>query len=303
MPGLRKTIRRARDFAALGSLYLLTRPLSFRALQRVGRGLGVLCYHVIPVRKAVVLANLEAAFGDTLDSRAIRDLARRFYACLGTTLLEFYGLGRLRPERLRTLVDIEGREHLDAALAGGKGALLVSGHFGNWELLASAIVALGYPTRFVTKSQSNPLVDRMQARIRGQAGVGMIRTDGSLVDIIRVLRRGEFIGILGDQDAGLSGQFVNFLGRPASVFRGTARFAYRLQCPIVTGGIVRQPDGRHRVVLGAPIHVDPAWDEETAIRELTEKHTQRLEALVRRWPDHYFWVHRRWKTQPPKETP
>jgi KDO2-lipid IV(A) lauroyltransferase len=301
--GFWKSVRRGRDFAVLGLIYLVARALPLPALQRAGRNLGLFCYRFVPVRRAVVLSNLQAAFGDQLDDAAIRHLARRFYAHLGTTLLEFCKLDRLTPAQFGDLVSFAGQEHLDALRAAGRGAILVSGHFGNWELLGAGLAAHGYPTRYLVKSQRNKLVDRLQNDIRQRAGVGIIRTDGPTTDMVRALRRGEFLGLLADQDAGGAGLFIDFLGRPASVFRGAAHLAYRLKCPILVGFVVRQADGRHQVIATEPIHVDPAWDEETAIRELTRIHTQRLEAMIRMAPEQYFWVHRRWKTRPPEATP
>ncbi len=295
--------RRARDFAVLGLVYLVSRLLPLRALPRAGRNLGLFCYRFVPVRRAVVLENLRAAFGDRLDEAGVRDLARRFYAHLGITLLEFCTLDRRSPQQFAEFVSFAGREHLDALRAAGRGAILVSGHYGNWELLGAALAANDYPTHYLVKSQRNKLVDRLQNDIRRRAGVGIIRTDGPTTDMVRALRRGEFLGMLSDQDAGGAGLFVEFLGRQASVFRGAAHLAVRMKCPILVGFVVRQPDGRHQVIATEPVYPDPAWDEETAVRELTRIHTQRLESMIRTTPEQYFWVHRRWKTRPPEATP
>jgi len=301
LPDRRKTLVQWRDYALLRLVFLLARPLPLRALQRLGRGLGLFCWTCAPFRKQVVLANLRAAFGDERSEAEIRALGRAFYAQLGTTLLEFCGYWRLRPDQVRDLVIADGAEHLDAAVAGGRGALLVSGHFGNWELLGAWLAARGHTVRFLVKTQSNRRVDHLQNEVRARAGVGIIRSGPSVKEMVRALRDGGLIGLLGDQDAGPGGVFLDFLGRPASVFRGTAQLAWKLRVPVVTGFLVRQPDGRHRLVAGPPITVDPDWDEEEAVLQITREHTQRLAAMVRRHPDHYFWVHRRWKTRPPEE--
>jgi KDO2-lipid IV(A) lauroyltransferase len=200
-------------------------------------------------------------------------------------------------------VDIEGAAYLDVCRRQGHGGLLVTGHFGNWELLGAAIAALGYPISYLIKDQSNPWVNRLQNEIRRRAGIGVIRQGASARHLLYALKRHEFVGILGDQDAGDHGIFVNFLGRRASAFRGVAYFAYRTRCPIIPTFIIRQAGGRHRAVVTAPIEVDPGWDEETAVHVLTQAHTDRLADLVRAHPDQYFWVHRRWKTRPPAERP
>lgn len=294
-------VRQKLDFAILYSLFLLAGPLPRRLLLAVGRGLGDFVWAVVRFRRQIVLANLEACFGQELDPAQLRRLARRFYRNLGMTLMEFLAIPRLRPDQVEQLVELEGREHLDAVMAGGRGGLLVSGHFGNWELLAARLAAAGYKVNYIAKSQANPEVDRIQNEIRARAGIGILRSGSDVKAMVLALRRREFIGLLADQDAGKDGVFTPFLGRPASVFRGTAYLAWKLKCPIVTGHILRRPDGRHVTVIEPAVFPDQQWDEETAVARLTEIHVQRLEAAVRKAPDHYFWLHRRWKTRPPEE--
>jgi KDO2-lipid IV(A) lauroyltransferase len=291
-----------RDYLLLRLVFLLASPLPVRWLQKLGRALGLFCWTVIPFRKAVVLENLRAAFGHELDEAALQRLGRESYAQLGTTLLEFCGYWRLTPAQVCDLVELTDEHYLQQVRDAGEGALLVSGHFGNWELIGARLAAMGFDVNFLAKTQSNERVDRLQNDLRARAGVGVIRAGPSIKAMVRALRAGGLIGLLGDQDAGDTGLFVDFLGRPASVFRGTASLAWRLRCPILTGFGVRQPDGKHRLEVSPPLRLDPDWDEETAIAEITRIHTQRLEAMVRRYPDHYFWVHRRWKTRPPEES-
>lgn len=299
---MRKLAKRLRwwlEFGALYGLFLFSRLMPRQLLLAWGRALGLAAYHLLRIRRGVVLANLQASFGDELSADEIRDLARRFYRSLGVTLMEFFALYTLSRQEMLERVQIVGTEHLDACRDKGRGAILTSGHFGNWELLGAVIAAHGYPVHYLIKSQANPYVDRMHNEIRRRAGIGVIRQGASVRHLVYALRNREFIGILGDQDAGNQGVFVEFLGRTAAVARGPAYFAYRTGCPLVPTAIVRQPDGTHRVEIKAPIRVDPGWDEETAVLELTRAHTRRLDAFIRRNPEHYFWVHRRWKTQPP----
>lgn len=299
MAANRKRLRWLVEYAALYPLFLVARLLPLRLAVAVGRGAGRLAYRVFGIRRKVVRDNLRAALGGALAKPDLDALAGRSYANLGGTLLEFCKLHDTPRSRLLSWVDCEGRERLDELRAAGRGALLTTGHFGNWELLGAVVAASGYPISFLIKDQSNPHINRLQNEIRRRAGIGVIRQGASVRHLLYALRRGEFVGILGDQDAGSQGVFIEFLGRPASAFRGIAYIAWRTGCPIVPSFLVRQRDGRHRAFFTAPIEVDPAWDEQTAVPLLTRAHNERLEAFVRAHPDHYFWVHRRWKTQPP----
>ena len=228
------------------------------------------------------------------------DLARRSYMQLGGSLLEFASLWDITAEELRRIVRIDGLEHLDAIRASGRGAMLVTGHYGNWELFGAAFVAQGYPTTFLVKEQSNPLATRLQNQLRGRGGIEIVY-QGPLVarGVLRALEKGHLVGILPDQDARRHGVFVDFLGRPASTFKGPAFFAWRTGVPIIQGYIRRLEDGTHHAVMLPPIHPDPAAPEDEEVRRLTELYTRDMERWVRAHPENYYWVHRRWKTQPP----
>ena len=290
------------DFTTLYLLFLLARPLPRRLLLALGRALGGFVYRVVRFRRGVVDGNLRAAFGKDLDEAALAALSLAFYRNLGMTLMEFLKFPSLSHRQIIDLVDVEGVEHLHAVQEGGQGALLVSGHFGNWELMGARVAAEGLAVSFIVKSQSNVRVDRVQNDIRRRAGIGVIRAGASIKEMVRALRRRELIGLLGDQDAGPDGYFTEFMGRTASVFRGPAYFAWKLKCPLVTGFIFRQPDGRHVLRVQPPVTPDPDWDQETAVARLTELHVQRLAEAVAAAPEQYFWVHRRWKTRPPGES-
>jgi len=300
---VRTALRRIRfwlEYAALGGLFWSSRLFPRKALLAWGRWLGLVTYRVLRIRRQVVLTNLRAAFAGTRSENELQLLARDFYRQLGMTLMEFFTLHSLSRDDIRELVTLEGAEHLDRCRELGRGAMLTSGHFGNWELLGAVIAAHGYPVHYLIKSQSNPYVDRMHNNIRARAGIGVIRQGASVRHLVYALRRNELVGILGDQDAGNQGLFMEFLGQEASVARGPAYMAFRTGCPVIPTAIVRQPDGTHRVIIKPPIEPDPAWSEEQAVQELTHAHTTQLEQFIRQFPAQYFWVHRRWKTKSPR---
>jgi len=292
----------ALEYIFLCLVFALASILPERWLEAMGRGLGRFVFRHVGARRQVVLDNLEHAFPER-DVLTLWDLAEKIYANLGANVFAFFALARLTPARIRSRVRLENTAFLDGLRERGEGALLMTGHFGHWELLGAAVSAYGYETKYLVRTQSNPWADRLQNRIRERAGLGVIRADASVRQLVRHVRAGGYVGVLPDANAGDDGIFVDFLGRPASTPRGLAYFAFKLKCPIVPVFLIRQPDGTHVARFLEPLHVDPDWDEPTAILELTRAYSDVLSDVVRAHPEHYFWVHRRWKTRPPGEVP
>lgn len=294
-------LRKKLDFSLLYLLYGLARPLPVPWLRAFGRGLGSFVWHVVRFRRSIVLDNLEHAFGNEKSAGEIRELGRAFYRNLGMTLMEFLAFPRFGARQIETMVELEGAEHLQEIAALGRGGLLVSGHFGNWELFGARVALTGTSISFIVKPQSNEAVDKLQNQIRHRAGIGTIRAGASIKHMIKALRNQQLVAMLADQDAGADGVFTEFMGRQASVFRGPAYFAWKLNIPILPGFIYRKPDGNHVGRILPLVHPDPKWSESEALQHLTRAHVQLLEAAVREAPDQYFWIHRRWKTRSPED--
>lgn len=273
--------------------------MPLRIAVKLGGLLGLVAFDIVRIRRRVTLDNIAASFGRRYSHAEMRRIGRRSYVNFAKSMVEFASLGRLDGERLRSMVRIEGVEHLEAALAGGRGAVAVTGHFGSWELLGAATVAHGFPVDFLVGEQSNSLVDQMMNDLRKGAGIGVIARGIAARGIFSSLKRNRVVALLSDQDARRAGIFVEFLGRPASTYQGAAQFALRMRSPIVCCYIVRQPDESHIAYFLAPIGVDAEAEREGEIRRLTEEHTTALAGCVAQYPDHYFWAHRRWKTRPP----
>lgn len=300
MASLAKKAGWAAEYLLLRTVAVLTSAVPERRIPGVARAMGGFVYHVLRIRRSVVVDNLTHAFGDQMDAAAIADIARRTYTQIATTFIEFFRLPRLGEEGLRARVRLCNADEVRAIRDSGQCALLTTGHFGNWEYLGASMNAYGFPTSFLVKTQSNPWVDRVQNGIRASGGMGVIRQN-QVRRLMEVLRKGEYLGILPDQNAGGEGIFIDFMGRRASASRGLAFLAWKYNCPIVPAVAVRQPDGTHLAVFKPAIWPRPEWDEETAVREMTQAFAAILEEFIREYPDHYFWVHRRWKTRPPQE--
>jgi Kdo2-lipid IVA lauroyltransferase/acyltransferase len=288
--------RHALEMAGVRALAALARSRPWRASLAAGERLGELAYS-LGVRRAVAADNLARAF--PAHERAWREgVLREHYRELGRVVSEYARLVELATAPPGEVVEsIPGFEHLERALALGRGCVFVTAHFGNFEL-AGAVVARRAPLDFVYKPMSNPAVEAWIGATRARLGVGLLPVGQGRRGMFEALRAGRVVCLVADQDARRHGVFVPFLGRPASTFAGPAQLALRTGAPLMFGVDVRLPDGRHRIVMEPPLAVDePAAPD--AVERLTALHAARLEAWVREYPSQYFWLHRRWKTQPP----
>ena len=287
------------EYAGLRLLMLLTTRLSPSLASWVGHKLGDLAFHVIGTRKKLVMKHLDRVFGDSGDAAAARATARSVYRQLGRTAVEHARVLAGRTTDLRDRLTISGEEHVVQARSNGRGVILITGHFGYWELLGATVASLGHPITVVAKDLHNPAVDRLVRAGRERLGMRVTNMDSAPAVVLRALRRNECVGLLADQDAGPGGVFVEFLGLPASTYQGPAVFALRTGAPIVPCFIVRSGPERHRVRFETPIEAVPSGDETADIAKITQAYTDVLARYVMDYPDHWFWVHRRWKTRAP----
>lgn len=303
MPAARGTGRgvTARDrleYAAVRGGQAVVCALPAGLARELGALLGDLAFSVFRVRRAVTMRQLSRALGSEHTERELERIAREAYRNFGRMTFEYARFPRLTKREVDATVRVTGGEHLSDALAGGKGAILVAAHFGNWEL-AAALAMMGYPVSFLVGEQHNTLVDGLMNRLRRRFGVETIPLTGSLRGVFRALRANRIVAMLSDQDAGKRGVFVDFFGRPASTPYGPARFAAATGAPLIPGVAVRHPGGRHELVVSPPVSPVPAGTPpEDAACVLTQAYTRVFEDFIRRHPDQYFWMHRRWKTRP-----
>ncbi len=290
------------EYAGLRVLMSLTRRLAPARASQVGDALGALVFHVTGMRKKLVMEHLARVFGMSGDSEKLRTMSRSVYRQLGRTAVEHARLLAGRTADLRDQLDVSGEEHIARARNGGRGVILITGHFGYWELLGATVAMLGYPITVVAKKLHNPAVDRLVHAGRERLGMAVATMDKAPAAVFRALRRNECVGLLADQDAGAGGVFVDFLGIRASTYQGPALFALRTGAPIVPCFIIRSGPERHRVCFETPIRAIPTGDEPADIARITQAYTDVLARYIMDYPDHWFWVHRRWKTPAPEDS-
>lgn len=262
--------------------------------------LAALLYRVDRRHRAVAMENLRLAFGDEYDEPGRDRIVRGVYRHFCRMLMEMLHIPRkLNLLNWRDRITLKGHEAtLDCLLNGGP-VVMVSAHFGNWEMAGYLFGVFGFPPSSVARTLDNPHLDRFLRRFRERTGQMMIPKRGGYEQMLGVLRGGGVLSFLADQDAGERGMFVEFFGRPASTHKAIALLAIEHQAPVVVGYARRIGPG-FRYEVGCEELIDPSEWTGTAddARLLTQRYTSALERIIRRDPDQYLWLHRRWKHQP-----
>jgi KDO2-lipid IV(A) lauroyltransferase len=267
-----------------------------RLSRGAGAALGAFVWFVWRSRRAIAMDNIRRAFSESVVAVDPQPIAAETFRNLGRTAFEILRLGRTHHDELLRRIDGgDAARWLEWAHQQGRGALLVSGHFGNWELLGAWIRAMGYPVDFVVKPVRNPLVDRLYNECRAAMDVGIIHTQVATKGILRSLQAKRFVAILADQHAGAEGIDVRFFGRPASTPRGPAVLALKFGCPLMSGVLERLDGGRFIAHVDGPVEYSPTGDPEADVRAITQELARRLETHIRRTPSQWLWTHRRWR--------
>ena len=285
--------------AAVGALAAL--PLALAV--RLGAALGWLAYWLDVPHRRIGMRNLAIAFPER-SLRERRRILRASFQNLGRMAAEVAQLPALDAARIRTMVQFdEAWWDRKIAETADTGLLVLSGHFGNWELLVYAQGMRGYPVHMVHRTIRNPLVDGWFNAIRARAGTRLIRKHRAARDVLRALREHGLLVLPFDQNSTRGqGVFVDFFGLPASTNSGLARIALRSGVPVVPIFIVRQGGAaRHVVHTLPPVEMERTGDFEEDVRRNTQRLSLAFEAMVRRYPEQWLWLHKRWKTRPPGE--
>jgi len=266
------------------------------AARAFGAVLGWLAGSVVGVRRRVVRENLERAFPHLSDAER-RRIARASWRHLGREAVATFRLAsETRDSILERTEFVEGWEAFERLTSGGLGAILLTGHFGNWEIAGAAVAARGHPMDAVATRQRNPLFDRDLVETRARLGMDLVVRDHAPKRLLRSLRAGRVAGIVGDQNVAVGGISIEFLGHEAPTARGAAVFALRTGVPLFAGAAVSLPGRRWRYrITMEEVTIEPTGDFDTDVRRLTRAHTEVLERAVRAHPEQYFWPHKRWK--------
>jgi KDO2-lipid IV(A) lauroyltransferase len=285
------------EYALARSLEKAVSILPEGAADRFGATIGRRI-HDLGIRRDTVDGNLRIAFPDA-DSDWIEKTRLAAYEHLGREAAQMLRLSKLDEQAVIERTIPVGLDDLRDALSLGRGIILVTGHYGNWEIAAAAVASRGLPIGAIVRRQGNRLVDERLQQLRRNLGVETIYQGQAPSRVPRLLRSNGVVGIVGDQDARRSGIFVPFFGRLASTHRGPALFALRLGAPVFSCTARRLPgkDVRYEV-RGERVEFERTGELDRDVSALTSELARRLEKEIRLAPEQYFWFHKRWKTQP-----
>jgi KDO2-lipid IV(A) lauroyltransferase len=277
----------------------LPRPLAMWLGRCAGRLVGAVD------RRHVAIAdeNLRHAFPAWDRARRLRT-ARGVYAHFGQMIVDILWLrGHSRDEVLSRL-ELIGREHVEKAMARGKGAIFVTAHLGNWEVIGLAHGWTFGPVSVVARPLDNPALDRRLCDFRTMGGNRVVYKRDALKEVLRALHAGEGVAFLIDQNVQeKDGIFVDFFGRPAATTTVVAALAVKTGCALVPAHTTIGPDGRYRAVYDPAVEWTPSGDKQADIARITQELTRVIEGWIRENPDQWLWIHRRWKTQPSVPVP
>lgn len=285
------------------------RLLPVRASAALASGLAWVLVNCIPKklsRYQVAAANIRLAFGENLPEEQVHQIICGMWTHLFRMVCEMVQLpSRFRLETCAEILRFENRNECVQALLSDRPVLLLGGHFGNWEISLHTFGEFGFPMGVVARDLDNPWLHRWFQRYRESTGHRVISKSGAGVELAERLAAGGMVSLLCDQDAGRSGVFVDFFGRPASTFKSIALLALQFDALIIVGGAWRLPEAEQRdgqwvrFCVTTQDIIDPRdFQMANAVDVLTQRFTSALEHLIRRAPEQYFWVHRRWKTPP-----
>ncbi|MDD5492088.1 MAG: lysophospholipid acyltransferase family protein [bacterium] len=279
----------------------LVRFLPYRWSLQIGSGLGALVFKVWSRRRQITIQNLAKVF-PAKSSVEIRNIAIQVYRNIGKTLIEFIVAGAWSKNQLLAQVSFAGREHLDAALAKGKGVVFLGAHFGNWELLGIALTAVGYKISVIARPLDNPLLDKIVTNIRAKFGTRIMANSNSIKDVIRVLRKNESIGILMDQNLYENATFVDFFGELAATTPIIPLLAQKTGVAIVPIRMLRLNNNMFKVIIEPELVLKDIPDRQEYVRVNTRLCNEVIERWIKLDPEQWFWVHNRWKTRPGKNS-
>jgi len=302
MPKKRSKIQNKSELIAVRSLLGAIGALPLATSMRFGKSVGKFFAKRFPKLQKTAKRNLEIAFPEMPDAEREKIIHGTFES-LGRHLGFVSHFRKFKHEDIRNLVEVVGREYFDAAYAKGKGVLFFTGHFGSWEVFNLLAPAFGYGMNILVRRIDNPLIENFVDSFRTKFGSVTLDKTKSARQMFRVLEKGELLGILADLNAQeREGVFVDFFGVPASTTASIARLAMKTGAAVLPAFAVwEEKEKKYVVYLEPEIEFERSADDEENVKILTQKITNTVEKYVRKYPEQWLWIHKRWNTRPKGE--
>lgn len=261
----------------------------------LGKYFGKFAYHITKERRETVYNNLKKSFKNKYNEEELDNMTKEVYYNTGLILVEFILLKKLHKDNLKDFIEIKGEENLKKAYEKDRGIIIYGAHFGNWELMGSAISLLGYPLNAIAQEQENSYFNKKINEIRREKGIKIIPRGISVREVYESLKKKECVFILGDQDARSRGWKMNFFDRPSSTFPGAVQLASRTGAIIVPTFLVRKGWRKYELTFYPAREVGEEANKEEK-KEILQELVDLTEEIIRDYPTQWFWLHRRWKT-------
>jgi KDO2-lipid IV(A) lauroyltransferase len=263
----------------------------------VGRQLGNVMYCLDVEHRKVAIQNLHIAFGQEKSEEEMRSIAKKNFQNLGMLAIEFFRIPRMDIETFKRKVEVEGLDEALQVFEKNRGALLLLGHFGNWELMALMSKVIKKSILVIAKPiKQNPWIDGWINGIRKRAGLEVIPPKNASQKVIQALSQNQVVGILFDQRGRRSkGIWADFFGRKVPTTPGLAVMALKSGAPVLPVFMIRNGFHKHRLLIKKPLQLIDTGDINGDILANTQLFNHTLESIIREYPDQWFWIHRRWE--------
>ena len=298
-PRRRSWLRTRIEYLTAWTILKCLGGLPRRTAVAAGIALGSVAHAILPHLRDRAEENLGMALPE-LDQAERNEIKRGVFRNLGRLLGEVSQFPKLNRENIEKVVSYVGLENFVTARDRGRGVILLTGHIGAWELSVFSHALYGYPMSFLARRIDNPLVEQLAETYRGRVGNRSIDKRGSLREVIRTLKAGGVVGILADLNATREeGVFVDFFGMPACTTAGVATLAQRTGAAVVPGYIVwNESEQIHHLHFEPFLETIDTGNPKADVVTNTARYTKALEEAIRRYPDQWLWIHRRWRTKP-----
>ncbi|MCA9733645.1 MAG: lysophospholipid acyltransferase family protein [Deferribacteres bacterium] len=294
-----KNVKYYLEYLATRFLYTLVRLLPLQIIRVFGHGLARLAFNVLKIRRRHMQENLKHAFPQKSDSELER-VAFHTYKNFLTSLLEYIYLTAPGKNRLEKLVQVQNADLLDATVKASGGVILLTAHFGGWETAGAWLSIKGYQITYMYRKPKNPYIAKLLLQTREASDMNMIEKGAGIRPFLQALQSDEPICLLADQDGGRKGIFVDFMGRPASTPVGPAVLANKTGAPIIFFILYRDSANALHLNFEKIEYEIEGLEKEAAVRAIVIAYTRQLEKWIYKYPDQWFWMHRRWMTKEKK---